>query len=778
VDGPPESLLVVPVKHPRSTAIYGLVLRGKRSPDFFTEKDEMVLSKIAAQIVLALTSSERFERMAQDLDRSRASEKRNQALLQVAECLSGQLQIDALMPDIMERGCALVDADRCSLFLVDESRGKLVTSFHGGLANAIEIPMNAGVVGYSATTGRVTNIPNAYEDPRFNRETDRATGYRTETLLCVPIFDQNGGIRGVTEMINKRRGTFTTEDEDIIKAFNIFAGISVENARLYHASIDLSMQLKGILEISQSITQSKTTKRVIADLLKNSRKVIGAASSTVHLWDHVNRKLEVFAVDEDACLKAEAEHAPASTAQARRSAIRKILRDGKAPELQSEDSGNLDYVQRAIAARESNIMNHPTNHKQSLIVAPIVGSNRQVLGALMMQWKKRGSRTFTVEDMKLLEGFAVFVGISIEKSQSDPGVSLSPVEIAIRQAMSESERMHGRCPIRLAMSEEERAAASSAGFSPLGLDDTQLAKIGFWIFDTLGIREEYAITNETLFAFLFRMKELHSHDVNTGWHHAIGIAQMLVYALRSGREMQLFTKLEKLAMIVSLLAHDVGLECLLSESSRNAKTFLRLTAADVSMKERFHATVLVNAVSDAQANLFGVLKQDDLDSLMGLVLDLMHSVDLAKHFDILDEIDAVEADKDWFQSGRGRILFMKLLVKGMVVSDLARPLEYASLFKDQIVEAFFDNADLSRCYGMMYTADEKKRENLDRDRSQVAMITYVVIPLFNRIAQIIPVLGLSVEQVRHNLRCFTCEVPSPSKGLRPSQSLGWLWNPV
>jgi hypothetical protein len=263
------------------------------------------------------------------------------------------------------------------------------------------------------------------------------------------------------------------------------------------------------------------------------------------------------------------------------------------------------------------------------------------------------------------------------------------------------------------------------------------------------------------------MKELHCTELNRGWHHAIGIAQMLVYTLVSGRAMPLFTNLEKLAMVVSLLAHDIGLKSFLSESSRNAKMFIKLTAAGVSMKERFHATMLVNTVSDAQANLFAVLNHNDLDSLLRLILDLMHSVDLAKHFEILDEIDKAQADMNSFQTGSGKILFMKLLVKAMVVSDLARPIDYASLFKDQIVDAFFDNADLSRCYGMMYTADEKKRENLDRDRSQVAMITYVLIPLLNRIAQSIPVLGLSVEQVRHNLRCFTYDMTTAGKDGRP-----------
>ena len=64
------------------------------------------------------------------------------------------------------------------------------------------------------------NIRDAYKDSRFNPEVDRQTGYVTRTILCMPIKNMNGDCIGVTQMINKKTGVFTSEDEMILSSFS------------------------------------------------------------------------------------------------------------------------------------------------------------------------------------------------------------------------------------------------------------------------------------------------------------------------------------------------------------------------------------------------------------------------------------------------------------------------------------------------------------------------------------------------------------------------------
>jgi sigma-B regulation protein RsbU (phosphoserine phosphatase) len=90
-----------------------------------------------------------------------------------------------------------------------------------------------GLAGTVAATGKVLNIQDAYEDPRFDRAFDRLTGFRTRTILTVPMRNSQGDIVGVAQVVNKENGPFTDRDERLLAAIATQATISIENARLY-----------------------------------------------------------------------------------------------------------------------------------------------------------------------------------------------------------------------------------------------------------------------------------------------------------------------------------------------------------------------------------------------------------------------------------------------------------------------------------------------------------------------------------------------------------------
>ncbi|KAH0792401.1 3'5'-cyclic nucleotide phosphodiesterase family protein [Histomonas meleagridis] len=405
------SVLIIPVRDPDSQIIYAIALRGKRIPQFFTDYDEKILAKIAPYIISSLNSATIVEKNHKALKDSIHQQKKLRSLLGVAETLSGQLRMDVLIPNIMQRACELVKADRCSLFMVNETHDKLVTSFQGGLSNSIEVPINAGIVGYTATTGKILNIHDAYEDPRFNKATDLATGYRTLTLLCVPIFDDKHEIRGVTEMINKNDGVFTEEDEKLIQIFNVFCGISIENARLYRASIDLSLQLRSFFDISYSLSHPQTVKKMMEEILKNIRKVIGAVIVILYKVSNDNNFVS-YAYDEDIEAKLKRVQKKEETTEdslgVKRAIITQLMQ-GKSnddTEDQKEKERRNNLVDKTIQNKTSIIENDNQNPEKSLIVVPIITNDRNVLGAVLMQWKKTLQK-FTYDDQKLLESYSV-----------------------------------------------------------------------------------------------------------------------------------------------------------------------------------------------------------------------------------------------------------------------------------------------------------------------------------------------------------------------------------
>ena len=110
----------------------------------------------------------------------------------------------------------LLDAERASLFLVDRDRQQLVlrVSEDAPDGEPVRIPLASGIAGAAAAGGKVVRVADAYADPRFNRAVDVQTGFRTRSVLCLPLHDREGRVFAVTQLLNRRDGApFDDSDE-------------------------------------------------------------------------------------------------------------------------------------------------------------------------------------------------------------------------------------------------------------------------------------------------------------------------------------------------------------------------------------------------------------------------------------------------------------------------------------------------------------------------------------------------------------------------------------
>lgn len=177
------------------------------------------------------------------------------------------VSMDMLVIKIINFAQRLVDADRASLFLVDSKSKELyATIFDVGLeseenpsdnteeivkintSKEIRFPLGTGIAGQVAMTGEILNITDAYSDPRFNRTVDQITGYKTSTILCMPIFIR-GNIIGVVQMVNKHSGVFTIEDEEAFGMFGVYCGLALHHAKLYDKIRRSEQKYKVALEV-------------------------------------------------------------------------------------------------------------------------------------------------------------------------------------------------------------------------------------------------------------------------------------------------------------------------------------------------------------------------------------------------------------------------------------------------------------------------------------------------------------------------------------------------
>jgi signal transduction histidine kinase/putative methionine-R-sulfoxide reductase with GAF domain len=174
------------------------------------------------------------------------SERTVQALREVGLALGSTLDLDQLLELILKQITDLLEADRATLYLLDEQRGRLLSRIIiGEEVRSIELPVGEGVAGHVAKVGRTLRIKDAYRDRRFRREWDEATGYRTRSVLAAPMKNHVGRTIGVIQVLNKRGedAEFLQHDEELLEALATQAAISIDNSRLFLSVIQKNMQL-------------------------------------------------------------------------------------------------------------------------------------------------------------------------------------------------------------------------------------------------------------------------------------------------------------------------------------------------------------------------------------------------------------------------------------------------------------------------------------------------------------------------------------------------------
>jgi adenylate cyclase len=221
-----KTVLCVPLRTSKGDII-GVAQALNKFEGPFTKRDQVLLEGIATQSVPALKSSQTVERM----QRARAQEL---AFLDIVADITSQLDLDQLLQRVMAEATRILGAERSTLFLHDERTGELFSRIAmGAKINEIRFPNHAGIAGAVFTTGKAINIPHAYADLRFNPAFDRQTGFFTRSILCTPVINKQGKIIGVTQVLNKRGGAFSPEDESRLKAFTAQVAIALENAKLF-----------------------------------------------------------------------------------------------------------------------------------------------------------------------------------------------------------------------------------------------------------------------------------------------------------------------------------------------------------------------------------------------------------------------------------------------------------------------------------------------------------------------------------------------------------------
>ena len=165
--------------------------------------------------------------------------KRLQSLIQASQLLNTTLDLDKLLKIILDLTLQNLNAARGTIYLIDQGRNELWSKVVKGKELVeIRLPVGTGIAGNVAKTGKIINLEDAWKDKRFYSGFDVKSGFKTKSMLCMPMRNRQNKIIGVFQVLNKNTGAFDTRDEEFLDAFSDHAALAIENAMLHQAIVE------------------------------------------------------------------------------------------------------------------------------------------------------------------------------------------------------------------------------------------------------------------------------------------------------------------------------------------------------------------------------------------------------------------------------------------------------------------------------------------------------------------------------------------------------------
>ncbi|MGI9223547.1 MAG: PP2C family protein-serine/threonine phosphatase [Woeseiaceae bacterium] len=170
------------------------------------------------------------------MSRQASEAKALRSVLEVTRKLGAPFDLDTMLTEVVDAARDVLDADRGTVFLYDDNSDELVVRVATKLGS-IRIPANKGIVGESAMSRKLINVPDCYADERFNRAIDKETGYRSRCMLTIPLIGFEDTLVGVLQILNKNEGVFDEQDEFVATALAAQAAVVLHRAKLIETMI-------------------------------------------------------------------------------------------------------------------------------------------------------------------------------------------------------------------------------------------------------------------------------------------------------------------------------------------------------------------------------------------------------------------------------------------------------------------------------------------------------------------------------------------------------------
>jgi Nif-specific regulatory protein len=192
------------------------------------------------------------------------------ALVDISCRLNSEKNFDQLLKLIADEATKHLDAERATIFILDKDKGELWAKIALGVSDTIRFDSRLGIAGAVLIAGKPMIVEDAYKSPLFYPSIDSITGYHTRNVLSVPLRNPKQEVIGVFQVLNKKDGRFTSEDEHFVLALANQAAVALENS---FALSDLEMRQQALIQENQHLRKEIEERFTNKSILGTNAKI-------------------------------------------------------------------------------------------------------------------------------------------------------------------------------------------------------------------------------------------------------------------------------------------------------------------------------------------------------------------------------------------------------------------------------------------------------------------------------------------------------------------------
>uniref|UniRef100_A0A8C7VZY2 Phosphodiesterase n=1 Tax=Oncorhynchus mykiss TaxID=8022 RepID=A0A8C7VZY2_ONCMY len=680
-----------------------------------------------------------------------------QILFDLIKEMQENVNMEKVVFKILKRIVALIQADRCSLFMYRERNGiaELATRLFNITTESelddcvvhpdheIVFPLDLGVVGNVAQTKKHINLKDANESSHFSSFVDDLTEYKTRNILASPIMNGEDVV-AVIMALNKTTGPhFTTEDEDLFLKY------------LRIASLNLKIYQLNYLLLSALIFRGRNNiERQFHKALYTVRAYLNCDRYSVGLLDMTKEKefFDIWPV----LMGDQPPYAGPVTPDGREVIFYKVIDyilHGKedikviaTPTLEHWVlcTGLPTYV--AETGLICNIMNPTTEEMfkfqseplddsgwtiKNVLSMPIVNMMEEIVGVATFYNRKDG-KPFDQQDEELMEAMTNFLGWShlntdtndrmkMMENRKDIAQDMVLYHVKCRddeiQTILKTRQYFNREPcdceedeflqiLKKELPGPKKFEIYEFGFSDFDCTELELVMCGIQMYYEVGVVKKFQVPQEVLVRFLFSISKGYRKITYHNWRHGFNVGQTMFTLLTTGNLKRYYTDLEVMAMITSAFLHDIdhrGTNNLYQVKSGNPLAKLHGS----SVLERHHLEFSKFLLADESLNIYQNLNRRQNEHAIHLLDIAIIATDLQLYFKkrtmfqkIVDLSKTYEDEKKWvdwmsLETTRKEIV-LAMMMTACDLSAITKPWEVQS--KVALFEAaeFWEQGDLER----------------------------------------------------------------------------------